>query len=215
MHPRFESDLRHIYEESADSLSADRQTRSLPVALAETFFIGGWAIALVKAAATDPNSTNWPNIEIHSVAFSGLYLWVTCAVIIASVIGSSQTQASIPRLLQAFEYHLAEGRAKHDTQRPSKDFRDEIGWCRTGQQRAIYAGLSSWRPTKWTDRSRSFHTSAFMMAGFVGAALIIVGTSYAAAIVLSHYVPPQGPTCRHVAESMMYVDVPCFSEMLR
>ncbi|KAF1955510.1 hypothetical protein CC80DRAFT_493009 [Byssothecium circinans] len=204
-HPRFETDLRHVYEESADCLAADRQTKSLPVALAEVFFIGGWVIALIKAAASEPNPTNWPNVEVHSVAFSGLYLWVASAVVVASVIGSSQTEASIPRLLQGFEYHLTEARARHGARRPSQDHRNEVGWCETGQNRAIYGGLSSWRPTKWTNRSKDFGISTLMMAGFVGAAMIMVGASYLAAIVLSYNVPPRGPNCRHIPETMMFV----------
>ncbi|KAF2635829.1 hypothetical protein P280DRAFT_510845 [Massarina eburnea CBS 473.64] len=205
-HPRFEDDIRPVYEESADCLAADRQTKTLPVALAESFFIGGWVIALVKAASSEPNPTNWPNIEIHSVAFSGLYLWVASAVVVACFIGVSQTETSIPRLLQGMEYHLPETRARPEARRPSLASRKETSWCVTGHERAIKGGLNSWRPNKWVKRQRQeFGISTLAMVGFVGAAMITVVTSYATAIILSYYVPPQGPDCRHIPESLMFL----------
>ncbi|CAI6338279.1 unnamed protein product [Periconia digitata] len=227
-HPRFETEIRHIYEETADCLAADRQTKSLPVALAELFFIGGWIIALIKAAASNPSPTNWPNVEIHSVAFSGLYLWVTSSVAIASVIGVSQTEASIPRLLQGFEYHLdcvnvelktlavgdlssslfpstvTETPTQVQSRRPSAAHREAVRWCSTGEARAAQGGLNAWRPTKW-NRPRSHKISNLTMSGFIVAALVVVGASYVTAILLSYYVPPHGPGCRHIPETLMFV----------
>lgn len=40
-YPNFEEDIRHIHEETAGTLAADRQTKSLPAVFAEAFFIGG------------------------------------------------------------------------------------------------------------------------------------------------------------------------------
>jgi hypothetical protein len=76
------NELQYMYEETAYSLASDRSTKSLPVFFAETIFIGGWILALLKAASSDPSPSNWVPVEAHSVAFSGLYLWVTSAVII-------------------------------------------------------------------------------------------------------------------------------------
>jgi hypothetical protein len=98
--------IRHIYEETAGSLASDRQTRILPVVLAELVFIGGWVISLIKAASSEPNPTNWVNVEAQSIAISALYLWITSTVVIASLIGASQSEDSIPRILHGFEYQM-------------------------------------------------------------------------------------------------------------
>jgi hypothetical protein len=95
----FESDIQHIYKESAGSSAVDLQTRILPVVLAEILFVSGWVISLVKAAASEPGSTNWVNVEAQSNAISALYLGVTAAVVIGSVVGASLPEDAIPRIL--------------------------------------------------------------------------------------------------------------------
>lgn len=201
-HPAFETEIHHIYEETANSLAADRATKSLPVFVAEIFFVGGWLIALLKAASSEPSSTNWPNIEVHSVAFSGMYLWITSAVVLGSVIGASQTEGSIPRLLQAFEYDLTQVQGQR-SRRPSATYREESEWCRTGQERAIHGGLNNWRPRKWSSRQRSLDITNWNLASFVAVAVVALGASYLTAILLSYFVPPRGFNCRHIPQTVM------------
>lgn len=40
-HIDFEDELQHIYDETAFSIAADRQTKTLLVAIAEVFFVAG------------------------------------------------------------------------------------------------------------------------------------------------------------------------------
>lgn len=94
--------------ETGYALAADRSTRTLPVVFAEVIFIGGWMIALAKAASSEPNPTNWPNVELQSVAISAIYLWVTTAVAIGAVIGTTQTEGAVPRILEGFERRIEE-----------------------------------------------------------------------------------------------------------
>ncbi|KAK7190822.1 hypothetical protein PSPO01_02985 [Paraphaeosphaeria sporulosa] len=201
-HPEYESEIRHIYEETANCLAADRATKSLPVFVAESFFIGGWLIALLKAALSEPSSNNWPNVEVHSIAFSGMYLWITSAVVLGSLIGASQTEGSIPRLLQAFEYQLTQVHGQL-SRRPSATHREESGWCKTGIERAIHGGLNNWRPRKWSSRQRSLDISNWQMVSYVMVALIALGASFLTAIVLSNFVPPHGMNCRHIPQTVM------------
>lgn len=200
--PDFESEVRYIYEDTANSLAADRATRSLPVFVAEIFFIGGWLIALIKAASSEPGPKNWPNIEVHSIAFSGMYLWITGAVVLGSVIGASQTEGSIPRLLQGFESDLADVQgklARHSSVIHCK----EMKWCRSGIERAINGGLNNWKPRKWKTHQRFSSISNWNMSAFVTSALAMLSASYITAIVLSYYVPPHGLGCRHIPETVM------------
>lgn len=201
-HPAWESEICHVYEETANCLAADRVTKSLPVFVAEIFFIAGWLIALIKAAAAEPSSSNWPNVEVHSVAFSGMYLWVTSAVVLGSVIGASQTEGSIPRLLQAFEYDLTEIQGQL-SRRPSATHREETSWCKTGVERAIHGGLNNWRPRKLSSRQRSVAISNWNLAAFITVSLVVLSASYLTAIFLSYIVPPRGLNCRHIPETVM------------
>lgn len=197
-----QNELRNLYEETAYSLAADRATKSLPVVFAEVIFIGGWIIALIKAASSDPGPTNWAGVEVHSVAFSALYLWVTSTVVIGSVIGASQTESSIPRLLQGFEYHLNDLRG-HTARRPSAADREENAWCRTSIDRAIHGGVHSWRPTKWRriPTEHGIGTQTLVVYSVVSA--VFVGIGLATGAVLSYLVPPRGPGCRQIPESLM------------
>lgn len=170
--------------------------------VAEVFFIGGWLIAVLKAASSGPNPANWPNVELHSIAFSGMYLWVTSAVVLGSVIGASQTEGSIPRLLQAFEYDLMQFQGQL-SRRPSATHREETGWCKKGIERAINGGLNNWRPRKWIGRPSSPEINKRAPISFVAVALVFLGASYITAIVLSYYVPPRGLNCRHIPQTVM------------
>jgi hypothetical protein len=199
----FRDEIRHVYEETAASLAADRQTRTLPVVLAELFFIGGWVISLIKAASSEPNPTNWVNVEAQSIAISALYLWVTSTVVLASFIGASQTEDAMPRLLHGFEYHLAAFHTGRD-RRPSMDERVDTNWCRRSVDRAVYGGTYSWRPMKWKIgpeaciRRRHLLVHSCIATLFVSCSLLV-------SAILSYLVPPQGLSCRHIAEIMVLV----------
>jgi hypothetical protein len=194
--------LRNVYEEAACTLAADRSTKTLPVVFAELIFIGGWLIALLKAASSDPNPNNWANVEAHSIAISALYLWVTSAVVMGSVIGVSQTEGSIPRLLHALEYHIADIRG-NSARRPSAVDREQYGWCRTSTDRAVHGGVFCWRPSKWRQVPTEYGIGNGTLIAYSLISIFSVGMSFLTAILLSYFVPPQGPNCRHILESLM------------
>ncbi|KAF2833562.1 hypothetical protein CC86DRAFT_11647 [Ophiobolus disseminans] len=198
----FDNDVRHIYEETAGSLAADRQTRILPVALAELFFIGGWVISLIKAASSEPGPTNWVNVEAQSIAISALYLWVTSTVVIASLIGASQTEDAIPRILHALEYQLATFQTD-TSRRPSIAERIEISWCRRSIDRAVHGGAYSRRPMKWKAEYEACNVSIPALVTFSSIAAAFVGSSFFVSATLSYLVSPQGFNCRHIPESIV------------
>lgn len=195
---RFEHEIRHIYDEAAGSLAADRQTRILPVFLAELFFIGGWVISLIKAASSEPSPTNWVNVEAQSIAISALYLWVTSTVGLASVIGASQTEDAIPRILQTFEYNLS-AFVGPQNRRPSMRRRLELCWCKRSIDRALCGGTYSWRPLRWHTGSQLGWITRSAVA-FSVVALVFVGCSFLISATLSYLVSPRGFSCRHIPE---------------
>lgn len=185
-------------------------------------------IALVKAASSDPSPTNWANVEAHSVALSALYLWVTSAVALGSVIGVSQTERAIPRLLQGFENRLwiiqknredessATDRNETEPCRTSTDRGindreslpsvvgdDETEWCRTSADRAIHGGVYSWRPMKWKHIPNEFDIGMSTLISYAIVSIILVGIGFVTGALLSYFVTPRGPSCRHVPESLM------------
>ena len=56
------------------------------------------------SAASISSDTVYINVEAHSIAYSALYFWIIPAVILSSVIGVSQTEASIPRILRRIQH---------------------------------------------------------------------------------------------------------------
>lgn len=203
---QFKDEIRHIYEETAASLAADRQTRTLPVVIAELFFIGGWVISLIKASSSEPNPTNWVNVEAQSIAISALYLWVTSTVVLASFIGASQTEDAVPRILHGFEYQLAAFHSGRD-RRPSMNERVDTDWCRRSIIRAVCGGTYSWRPMKWKGGRGACLRSTRDLIGYSCIATLFIGCSLLVSVILSYLVSPRGFSCRHIAEIMVLVDV--------
>jgi hypothetical protein len=199
--PEFDDEIRHIYEETAGSLAADRQTKTLPVALAELFFVGGWVISLIKAASSEPGPTNWVNVEAQSIAISALYLWVTSTVVVASLIGASQTEDAIPRILHALEFQLDTFQDK-PVRRPSIAQRTETAWCKRSRARAMAGGTYSWRPMKWrSGKAGGVNKRALLVYSSIG--VMFVGCSFFIAATLSYLVSPRGLSCRHIPESIV------------
>lgn len=58
------------------------------------------------AGANSSSATVSINVEVHSIAFTALYFWIFPAVYLSSVIGVSQTESAIPRILRRFQVDL-------------------------------------------------------------------------------------------------------------
>ena len=104
--------LKARITQTAQALAADRATKTLPVAAAQIFFIITIGVSLFRAAdvankkSSGFNTTIFINIEAFSVAFSALYFWIIPTVIFGSLIGVSQTEAAIPRILSRLQDDL-------------------------------------------------------------------------------------------------------------
>src|SRR5438045_2965696 len=85
--------------EKAHALAADRATTLVPVICAQVIFIAGYAINYIKTFEADPAIGNWWNLDMHSLAFSTTYLWVIVAVLLGSLIGVSQSEQAVERIL--------------------------------------------------------------------------------------------------------------------
>jgi hypothetical protein len=164
------------YRKAARSLAADRVTKFFPVAIALSLFIGSIAIAIARLSSSPPNPTNPINIEAHSIAFSALYFYIITAVFLSSMIGVSQSEKSIPRILKS----LGEPKIPHGKER---------------QDRLQKGGLYSWQ--RWHGNSTDWCLYAL--------AALIVTIGPLSSILISWYTPPEGWGCRHCAYSTVFL----------
>ncbi len=94
------------------------------------------------------NTTIFINLEIHSIAFSALFFWVIPAVFLGSVIGVSQTEVRIRRILERFHGDLQDDFEGLEEER--NQLRAFVG---SDWDRVFKGGLYSWRPLHWYTES--------------------------------------------------------------
>lgn len=149
-------DFMRAVRQTGRALAADRSTKFLPIIVAQMFFIGAVAIAIFRTRASAGHSalsdTVFINVEAHSIAFSAQYFWIIPAVFLSSIIGVSQTEASIPRILRRFQGDLDRLNLPKKVQMPNHCLKD----LREDKRRIFYGGIYSWQPSKWQWKNPSF-----------------------------------------------------------
>lgn len=202
--------------QTARALAADRSTKLLPIAVALLFFIGAVGIAIFRTAAAAGKSatsdTVFINVEAHSIAFSALYFWIIPAVFLSSIIGVSQTEAAIPRILRRFEVDLARIALPKNATLPEECVDDDglvlpkniklLNEClKDDQKRIFHGGVYSWQPSKPVEASQA----GFLwgIRGLLPYSIVILGTM--AGMLVSSLVPPEGFDCRNWAELLICI----------
>lgn len=217
-----------VIHQTADALAADRATKFLPIFVAVCFFIATIAIALGRtssaAAAKETSSLIFINVEAHSIAFSALYYWILPIVIIGSIIGVSQTDAAIPRILRRFQADLDREPLTRGIELPDLP-RDQKA------VRKFNGGIYSWLPASKTLFKAEFNQGnsataplldtsnvafnyqrnhqrlnlsltqriwEYFQTGFFVNTILII--SALTAIIISALVPPEGWSCRHIGQ---------------
>ena len=187
--------LASAVRQTGRALAADRSTKFLPIIVAQTFFIGAVAIAVFRTAsaagASASSGTIFINVEAHSIAFSALYFWIIPAVWLSSVIGVSQTEAAIPRILRRFQTDIEHLNLPNQLELPNASLNDI-------QKRIFHGGVYSWQPQEWP----LSHTS-LLNDNVLPNLIMIVGTVTGMAV--SALVPPDGWDCRHIGEISIFL----------
>ena len=201
--------------QTARALAADRSTKLLPIAVAQFFFIGAVGIAIFRTAAAASNSTTsdtvFINVEAHSIAFSALYFWIIPAVFLSSIIGVSQTEAAIPRILRRFQVDLARMALPENLTVPEDCVDDDglvlprtiksLNEClKDDQKRVFHGGVYSWQPSN-VKASRA--GSLWGIRGLLPYSIVILSTL--AGTLVSSLVPPVGFDCRNGAEIILCI----------
>lgn len=200
--------MREI-QKSADALAADRATKFLPILVALAFFVGSVGIALsrTRSAASASSTTSFINIEVYSIAFSALYFWIIPAIFLSSVIGVSQTENAIPRILQRLQTDLDHLEYGSDMRLPNEYIEKREGKCdkhcqiecaECSQRRTFYGGIYSWQPAKWQARTREPLFAGVILPMVLSIVIVVAATT--TGFWISYLVPPEGWSCRHRGE---------------
>lgn len=139
--------LQALILEIADALAADRATKHLPIWIALGCFIGAITVAMTRTMAVVDdevfNKTIFISLEMHGVAFSSGFFWLIPAVFLGSIIGVSQTEERIRRILRRFHNDL-ERIGSLGRGRPSP------AWLEGEDKARVFCGgVYSWRPIDW------------------------------------------------------------------
>ncbi len=224
--------LLAICQETGNALAADRTTKFFPVSVAQGFFISTVAIAFgrTEATAAGPNPNTYINIEAHSIAFSAMYFWVIPAVFLASVIGVSQTEHAIPRILRQFQTDITYAFPTWETGLPDVHFaKDDVEGRQDAALRERSGGIYSWQPqqprtavhsqvgptdrdpthqtrgpTIWGRLSRLFVHFIRLKIGSPTLALVILASGIITGFVISYLVPPIGFEARTASQLVLY-----------
>ena len=134
-------------------------------------------------------------MEAHSIAFSALYFWIVPAVFLSSVIGVSQTEAAIPRILSNLQDDVDRLNLPNRVSLPNGCLDNNQ---RNHQKRIFHGGIYSWR-TSNRPPSGTYLTYHDLLPYLV----VIMGT--ATGITVSALVPPDGWDCRHMGEIFIFI----------
>ena len=129
------------------------------------------------------SDTVFINVEAHSIAFSAQYFWIIPAVFLGSVIGVSQTEAAIPRILRRFQIDVERLNLPNKVKLPNDCLEDN-------EKRTFHGGVYSWQP-------RGSHLSHNLLSHVI----VIMGT--ATGMMISALVPPDGWNCRHYGQFLI------------
>ena len=215
--------------EVAEALAADKATKYLPTSVALILFIASIALSFIKTRSAigtaSLNSTTFIGIEAHGIAFSTLFFWIIPAVFLGSVIGVSQTEATIPRILERFHTDLPKRFSEGHDNLPIPDTLSQkrldlkctkLQRCIRGNTERIYnGGIYSWKRWNITmtpdgnATKRGANTKKSFPEGdparkrrYLPYILpyISIGVALASGACVSYRVPPDGLDCRLACE---------------
>ncbi|KAF7510902.1 hypothetical protein GJ744_005732 [Endocarpon pusillum] len=222
--------LQALILETADALAADRATKHLPIWIAIGFFIGTIIVATTRtmAAADDEvfSKTTFISVEMYGVAFASCYFWVIPAVFLGSIIGVSQTEEQIRRILRRFHEDLEDigdlGQGKPSPNWLEGEDRERV-FCED-RERVFRGGVYSWLPVDHHDKAEKLlsldqtqppldQTQPLQGAHWIwkwwayhtfGPVFIVALPSITGAL-LSGRIPPENWNCRVIGELGFFV----------
>jgi hypothetical protein len=137
-----------------------------------------------------------------------LYVWIISAVFLSCIIGVSQSELAIPRILDRLQHDL-EQRVEKDGVREmqqrskTRPFSETYTICDT---RICRGGIYSWHPDKWHKQpmrsisTLNAHPSFNDTLALHLVSMFLVTCTFLVSSFTSALVPPEGFNCRHIAQ---------------
>lgn len=177
--------IRNACRNAAQSLSADRSTSFVPVAVSVAIFGGAIRIAFDKkfSAASVINE----GITPYYIAHTALYFNVLPAILLSAIIGVSQDRDSIPHILKQLRSDT-----KDDLMLP-----DGLDFWKRITSGAIY----SWQPKKWQCLTFNGRDACWKRWLIAVLSWSIVLSGCLVAIYLAYTAVPTGFGCREIGMS--------------
>jgi hypothetical protein len=150
-------------------------------------------VSLVQGFSSQPGQDQWSIVVIHAASFAMLYVWIISAVFLSCIIGVSQSELAIPRILDRLQHDL-EQRVEKDGVREmqqrskTRPFSETYTICDT---RICRGGIYSWHPDKWHKQPMRSISTLNAHPSFNDT----LASSFTSALV-----PPEGFNCRHIAQ---------------
>ena len=163
---------------------------------AQGFFVGALAVAVSKTTTITSTSSLFVNVEAHSIAFSALYVWIIPAVFLSAMIGVSQTEKNISRILEALRTAL-----KHETDLKRIPIHlPGIPIINERNQRIAEGGIYSWQPESNSEGLGQWDSVAANLL-----AIFTVFSGTITAMLVSGFVPADGWQPRHCAHASFFL----------
>lgn len=204
--PSFRNFTPDCCREKAKALAADRATTLVPVITAQIIFIVTSGIAYFRTFSKQSGPQNWWSIEIHSIALSLTVIWVIVAVALGSLIGGSQSEQAISRILTGLGSHTDR---KCAIAHGLLNGRENLWNSSFYLNRIFNGGLPSFRPDKWkrwesssSKRVPARATAAKSMLFHCHFSIFIVSVGTLASFALSALVPPEGFGQHHIGPAI-------------
>ncbi|KAK4224487.1 hypothetical protein QBC38DRAFT_514847 [Podospora fimiseda] len=188
--------VMNFFQETIETLAADRATYILPIVIALFAFIASIGAAYWRIIGSPPEPGLWINVEAYSIAMSAPFLYVVPAVFLGAVIGVSQTERSVPRELNKLRVNL-EKEGWFNGNDDNRLFKKIEAKAETSFHRIFHGGMYSWRPDLLLP-SRLSTAWPFILLAF-----LIVFFSIFVASWISYRVPPEGFDCRNTGQAAL------------
>jgi uncharacterized membrane protein SpoIIM required for sporulation len=98
--------IRQHFYGAAASLASDRSTTFVGMIVGQMIFIGSIGIAFAKAIANQTEKDNWTNIYAYAISMSIVFLHICPILGLNSLIGVSQSESQVPKILNALKFVL-------------------------------------------------------------------------------------------------------------
>jgi hypothetical protein len=164
---------------------------------AQGFFVGALAVAISKTSTLTSTSSLYVNVEAHSIAFSALYFWIIPAVFLSAIIGVSQTEKNIGRILGVLETKLKLRTGLKHIQLPSPYTTNDEKTVRI-----VSGGIYAWQPeSKTPQKPKGLWHSVKVSVKVNCLPFFTVSSGTITAMLVSGFVPAEGWQPRHFAYS--------------